>query len=85
MPTFATAPYAMWLPRQNQGGGSVLVSEQAAAIDDQASFMRDHLSTLRQAVPVALTTRASDVTDIHLYRVGGQLLRSGMQIMGATP
>jgi hypothetical protein len=85
MPTFTGAPYAMWLPRQNQGGGSVLVQEQAAGVGDEAGFLRDHLSALEQAVPLALTTRPADVSDIHLYRVGGQLLRSGMQIAGATP
>jgi hypothetical protein len=84
MPTFSGPPYAMWLPRQNSGGGTVLVGEQAAGVDDQASFLRDHLSTLRQAVPVALTTRPPDVSDVHLYRVGGQLLRGGMQIVGAS-
>jgi hypothetical protein len=85
MPSFAGAPYAMWMPRQNQGGGTVLVPEQSAGVDNESAFLRDHLSTLRQAVPVALTTRPADVTDIRMYRVGGQLLRSGMQIVGATP
>jgi hypothetical protein len=73
----------MWLPRQNQGGGTLLVPEQAAGVDDEGAYLREHLSPLRQAVPVALTTRPADVTDIRLYRVGGQLLRSGMEIMGA--
>jgi hypothetical protein len=85
MPTFSGPPYAMWLPRQNQGGGTVLVPEQAAGVDDEAAFLRDHLATLRRAVPSALTTRPANVTDVHLYRVGGQLLRSGMQILGPTP
>src|SRR5262249_44998421 len=43
MPTFTGAPYAMWMPRQNQGGGSVLVPEQAAGVDDPNAYLRDHL------------------------------------------
>jgi hypothetical protein len=75
----------MWLPRQNQGGGSVLVPEQTSGVDDQAEYLREHLGPLRQAVPVQLTARPAEVSDVHLYRVGGQLLRSGMQVVGAGP
>jgi hypothetical protein len=83
LPTFMGTPYAMWLPRQNQGGGTVLVPEQASGVDDQAEYLRDHLSPLRQALPLPLTTRPAGVTDVRLYRVGGQLLTSGLQITGA--
>jgi hypothetical protein len=82
MPTFSAPPYAMWLPRQNQGGGTVLVAEQAAGIDDEAAFLREHLSALRQTVPTELATRSADVSNVRLYRVGGQLLHSGMRIEG---
>jgi len=82
MPTFTGAPYAMWLPRQNQGGGSVLVSEQSAGVDDQAQF-REHLGPLQSTAPSPLMARSADVSDVRLYRVGGESLRSGMHIMGA--
>jgi hypothetical protein len=84
MPVFTSPPYAMWLSRLNNQGGSVLVPEQAAGFDDQAKYLRDHLGPLRQAVPAQLTTRPADVSDVHLYRVGGELLHSGMQIVGAV-
>ena len=83
MPTFTGAPYAMWLPRQNQGGGSVLVSEQSAGVDDQAQFLREHLGPLQSTAPTPLMARSADVSDVRLYRVGGESLRSGMHIMGA--
>jgi hypothetical protein len=82
LPTFTGGPYAMWLPRQNQGGGSVLVPEQSAGVDDQAQFLREHLGPLRSAVPTPLSARPPDVTDVRLSRVGGEMLRSGLQIRG---
>ena len=84
LPTFTSAPYAMWLPRQNQGGGSVLVAEQSAGIDDQAQFLREHLAPLQNTAPTPLMSRPADVSDVRLYRVGGEFLRSGMHILG-TP
>jgi hypothetical protein len=84
MPTFTAAPYAMWLPRQNNGGGTVPVEEQAAGIADPSQYLRDHLATLRQTAPVALETRPADVTDVRLYRVGGRRLRSGLRVAGGV-
>ncbi|MBV9597052.1 MAG: hypothetical protein JOZ87_09310, partial [Chloroflexi bacterium] len=60
LPTFTSGPYAMWLPRQNQGGGSVSVAEQAAGVDDQAQFQREHLAPLASTVPTPLTARPAD-------------------------
>jgi hypothetical protein len=81
-PTFMSAPYALWLPRRTNAHGSDLVGEQQAGISDAAQFLRDHLAPLRAAKPLSLTPRQAGVTDVRLYRVGGELLKSSVRIVG---
>jgi hypothetical protein len=83
-PTFTGAPYALWLPRRINTQGSDLVADQQAGIPDEAQFMRDHLAPLRAARPLSLMSRPTGVTDVRLYRVGGELLKSGVRVLG-TP
>jgi hypothetical protein len=84
-PTFASPPYALWAPRHNNGkGGTTIIPEQSAGVADDAQFMRDHIAPLRSAVPLALTGRTADVTNVRLYRIGGQLLKTGVRVQGSV-
>jgi hypothetical protein len=84
-PRFSGPPYALWAPRHNNGkGGSNLASEQADGIVDKADYLRQHLAPLRNAVPAALTARPADVTDVRIYRVGGELMKTGVRVQGAS-
>lgn len=85
LPTFTSAPYALWAPRHNDGkGGTAIIPEQSAGVADEAQFLRDHVAPLRSAVPLPVTARPADVTDVRLYRVGGQLLKSGVRVQGSV-
>jgi hypothetical protein len=83
-PTFAGAPYALWLPRRGNATGSDLASEQQAGVSDAAQFMRDHLAPLRAARPLSVSPRQNGVTDVRLIRVGGELLKSAVRIVGSA-
>jgi hypothetical protein len=83
-PTFTSAPYALWLPRRSNAQGSDLVPEQQAGVNDPAQFMRDHLAPLRNAKPLSVARRPSGVTDVRLYRVGGELLKTGVRVRAAA-
>jgi hypothetical protein len=81
-PIFTGQPYALWLPRHNNGGGADFVDEQEAGIADRKQFLRDHLAPLRAAIPLSLTDRPADVTYVRIYRVGGELLQTGVRVIG---
>jgi hypothetical protein len=84
-PNFTGGPYALWQPRLNDGkGGTHYVNEQMGGVDDPDQFFRDHLAPLRAAVPTPLTERDDSVTDVRLYRVGGELMQGGVRVRGAT-
>jgi len=79
-PTFTGAPYALLLPRRANSSGSDLVSEQLSGVTNKREFIRQHLAPLRAAKPLSTARRASDVTDVRLYRVGGELLKSAVRV-----
>jgi len=81
-PTFSGAPYALWLPRRTNTLGSDIVPEQQAGVADPDQFMRDHLAPIRNAKPLSLAPRPAGVTDVRLYRVGTELTKSGVQVLG---
>ncbi|MDQ6675551.1 MAG: hypothetical protein M3069_33285 [Chloroflexota bacterium] len=83
-PTFSAAPRALGLPRRTNTQGSDIVPEQQAGVADSAQFMRDYLAPIRNARPLSLAPRAAGVTDVRLYRVGAQLTKSGVQILGGA-
>src|SRR5260370_20014357 len=83
-PTFTAAPYALWLPRRTNTSGSDVASEQQAGVADNAQFIRDHLAPLRAAAPQSVSPRQTGVTDVRLYRVGGELLKSAVRIVAAA-
>lgn len=80
-PTFTAAPFALLLPRHNNGaGGTEARPEQVAGMSDLNQFMREHLAPLRAAKPESLDPRPSGVTDVRLYRVGAWQTRSGIRV-----
>jgi hypothetical protein len=81
-PTFSGPPYALWLPRHSNGGGSDVAPERQEGISEAGDFMREHLAPLRGAVPVALDTRSEDATNVRLYRVGVSFLHTGIRVSG---
>jgi hypothetical protein len=83
-PTFSGTPYALWLPRRANTHGSDLVAERQTGISDAVQFTRDHLAPLRAARPLPVTRRPAGVTDVRLYRIGGELLKSGVRVTGAA-
>ncbi len=83
-PTMTGAPSGLWLPRRANTQGSDLVPEQETGISNAAQFMRDHLAPLRAARPLSVSPRPAGVTDVRLYRVGGELLKSGVRVIGAA-
>jgi hypothetical protein len=80
--TFSGGPYALWLPRRTNTNGSDTVPEQQAGIADSVQFLRDHLAPVRAARPQSESARQVGVTDVRLYRVGGELLKSGVRVVG---
>ena len=46
--------------------------------------MRDHLAPLRNAKPLSLAPRPVGVTDVRLYRIGAELTKSGVQVLGGA-
>ena len=44
--------------------------------------MRDHLAPMRGAKPLSLVPRPVGVTDVRMYRVGTELMKSGVQVAG---
>jgi hypothetical protein len=86
VPTFTGASYALWNSHRQNGQGGVDMPpapEQTVGITDAPQFLRQHLAPLRAASPVPLGALPADVTDVRLYRVGGGLLRSGVQVLGS--
>jgi hypothetical protein len=84
VPTFTGAPYALWLPRRSNTLGSDIVPEQQSGVSDSAQFMRDHLAPMRNAKPLSLTLRPVGTTDVRLYRIGTDLTKSGVQVLGGA-
>ncbi|MDQ6673756.1 MAG: hypothetical protein M3069_23930, partial [Chloroflexota bacterium] len=78
-PTCA-APCLVWLPQHVQPNSAT--PEQNNGVADVNQFMRDHLAPLLAARPLPLGGRPADVTQVHLYRVGGELLTSGISVVG---
>jgi hypothetical protein len=87
-PTFAGSPYAFWFGRHNTGTGgtdlSACSAESSVGVSDPDQFMRDHLAPLRAAKPLSLSSRPANVTDVRLYRVGGELMRTGLRVQGSA-
>ena len=84
-PTFTGAPFALWLPRLNDGkGGTRYAPEQMGGVDDPDQFLRDHLAPLRATVPASLAARDASVTDVRLYRLGGELMQGGVRVRGGS-
>jgi hypothetical protein len=81
-PSFAGPPYVLWQPRRGNTGGSDRIDEQQAGVSDTTQFMRDHLAPLRAAKPLSVARRPAGVTDVRLYRVGGDLLKAGVRVLG---
>jgi hypothetical protein len=84
VPSFSAGPYALWMPRRANSDGSDLVPEQQAGLSNANQFMHDHLAALRAARPLAVTPGAANVTDVRLYRVGGEFLKSGVRVTGSA-
>jgi hypothetical protein len=80
-PTFV-APYVYWLGQHVQPNEPML--ESASGVDDTAQFMRDHLALLRSTRPLDLNPRPPDVTDVRLYRVGGERLVNALAVRGTN-
>lgn len=78
-PTCA-APCLIWLPQHVQP--NLATPEQNNGVADVDQFMREHLAPLLSARPLPTDGRASDVTQVRLYRVGGELLSSGIRVVG---
>jgi hypothetical protein len=84
-PTFTGQPYALLLPRHNNGsGGTDRASDSIGGVSDLAQYMRDHLAPLRMSRPRDLRARSADATDVRLYRVGAWLTKSGIRVSGAS-
>lgn len=84
-PSFTGAPFAFWAPRHNNGrGGTDYAAEQSAGIPDEQQYLIQHLVAARSSVPTRLTPRGSDVTDVRLYRVGGELLKDAVRVQGSA-
>jgi hypothetical protein len=80
-PTCA-APCLLWLAQHVQPNNST--PEQNNGVADANQFMRDHLAPLLGARPLPLSGRPPNVTQVHLYRVGGELLTSGIRVVGES-
>ncbi len=75
------APCLLWLPQHVQPNDAT--PEQNNGVADPDQFLRDHLAPLLAARPRPIGGRAANVTQVHLYRVGGELLTSGISVVGA--
>jgi len=83
-PSFSGSPYALWMPRRSTSSASEAMPERQSGFTDRNQFMREHLAPLRAAKPLPLIARPSGVTDVRLYRVGGELLKSAVRVVGST-
>jgi hypothetical protein len=82
-PTFSGGPFGFWEPRHNNGkGGTDLADEVSAGVPDENQYLRDHLAALRTSIPVMLGDAPTDATYVRLYRVGGELLKNGVRVVG---
>ena len=80
-PTCA-APCLLWLPQHVQPNDAA--PEQNNGVADPNQFWRDHLAPLLAARPLPIGGRPANVTQVHLYRVGGERLTSGIRVVGAS-
>ncbi|MBV9328285.1 MAG: hypothetical protein JO352_31605 [Chloroflexi bacterium] len=86
-PRFTRPPYALLLGRHNTGqGGTDLINSQAqvGGVGNLSQFIQQHLAPLGAARPVRLQSAADGVTNVHLYRVGASLVRSGIRVLGSA-
>ena len=83
-PSFSGGPYALWMPRRANTDGSDLVNEQQAGVADSTQFLHDHLAALRAAKPLPVAPGAANATDVRLYRIGGEFLKSAVRVTGSA-
>jgi hypothetical protein len=75
-------PCLLLLPQHVQPNDAT--AEQKLGVADESQFTRDHLGPLLAASPLSTSRRPSNVTQIQLYRVGAELLTSGIRVVGGS-
>jgi hypothetical protein len=75
-------PCLLLLPQHVQPNDAT--SEQKSGVADEQQFIRDHLGPLLSASPLPINGRPPNVTQVQLYRVGGEQLTSGIRVVGAA-
>jgi hypothetical protein len=63
-------------------GGSAPVSDQVTNVGSLADFLRTMLADLRQAQPGGLSATGADVTDVRLFRVFVDRVRTAITVQG---